>query len=68
VTRGVDIGSFLTYDLVYRLTLPAQTTVTASVINLTDRDPPFARLDLSYDPFIANPLGRYFKLLVNKRF
>lgn len=67
-TRGVEIGSFLTYDLVYRLSLPAETTLTAGVINLTDRDPPFARLELSYDPFIANPLGRYYKLLVNKKF
>jgi iron complex outermembrane receptor protein len=67
-TRGVEIGSFLTYDLVYRLSLPAETTLTASVINIADEDPPFVRLDLSYDPFIANPYGRYFKLLLNKKF
>lgn len=66
--RGIEIGSFLTYDMVYRLSLPAATTLTASVINLTDRDPPFVRLDLGYDPFIANAYGRYFKLLLNKRF
>jgi iron complex outermembrane recepter protein len=65
---GIDIGSFLTYDAVYRLSLPQETTITASVINFTDRDPPLARLDLSYDPFIANPYGRYFKLLLNKKF
>jgi len=67
-TNGVNIDDFLTYDLVYRLSLPAKTTLTASVINLTDEDPPFARLDLSYDPFIANPYGRYFKVLLNKQF
>jgi iron complex outermembrane receptor protein len=66
--RGVEIGSFLTHDMTYRLSLPSQTTVTASVFNFTDRDPPFARLELSYDPFIANPLGRYYRLLVNKQF
>jgi iron complex outermembrane receptor protein len=44
------------------------TTVSASVINLTDKDPPFARLDLNYDPFIANPLGRYFKVGVGTKF
>ncbi len=66
--RGVEIGSFLTHDLVYRLSLPSETTITASVINIADRDPPFARLELSYDPFIANPLGRYYKLLLNKKF
>ena len=67
-TRGVEIGSFLTHDLVYRLSLPSETTLTASVINVADKDPPFVRLDLSYDPFIANPYGRYFKLLLNKKF
>lgn len=66
-SRGVEVGSFLTHDVTYRLSLLQQTTLTASVINFTDRDPPFARLALFYDPFIANPLGRYFKLLVSKQ-
>jgi iron complex outermembrane recepter protein len=65
---GIDIDSFLTHDLVYRLSLPGETTVTASVFNIADRDPPFVRLDLSYDPFIGNPLGRYYKLALSKRF
>lgn len=68
VGPGVQIGSFLTHDLTYRLSLPAETTLTASVFNFTDRDPPLARLELSYDPFIANPLGRYYRVLVNKKF
>jgi iron complex outermembrane recepter protein len=68
VGPGVEIGSFLTHDLTYRLSLPAETTITASVYNFTDRDPPLARLELSYDPFIANPLGRYYRVLLNKRF
>jgi len=63
-----EVGSFLTHDLVYRLQLPSDTTFTASVINLTDRDPPLVRLDLSYDPFIGNPLGRYFKIAAIKQF
>ncbi|WP_218042618.1 TonB-dependent receptor domain-containing protein [Steroidobacter gossypii] len=63
-----EIGSFLTHDLVYRLQLPGETTLSAAVINLTDRDPPLARLDLSYDPFIGNPLGRYFKVSAIKQF
>jgi iron complex outermembrane receptor protein len=68
VPQGLEVGSFLTYDAVYRLSLPQETTITASVINFTDRDPPLTRLDLSYDPFLANPYGRYFKLLLNKKF
>lgn len=63
-----EVGSFLAHDLVYRVTLPSQTTLTAAVINFTDRDPPFARLELNYDPFITNPIGRSFKLALNKRF
>jgi iron complex outermembrane receptor protein len=63
-----DIGSFLTHDLVYRLQLPAETTLSASVFNVADRDPPLVWLDLSYDPFIGNPLGRYFKVAMTKQF
>lgn len=63
-----DIGSFLTHDLVYRLQLPSKTTFSASVFNLTDRDPPLVWLDLSYDPFIGNPLGRYFKVALTQEF
>ena len=65
---GQKIDAFVTTDIAYRVFLPWDTTVSASVINLFDQDPPFARLDLSYDPFTANPYGRYFKLNVTKRF
>ena len=65
---GQKIDAFITNDLSYRVFLPWQTTLTASVINVFDADPSFARLDLSYDPFTANPLGRYFKLGVTKKF
>jgi iron complex outermembrane receptor protein len=66
--EAFEQGSFLTYDLVYRLSLPSQTTVTASVLNLADRDPPFSRVEYSYDPFTANPFGRIIKIAANKRF
>jgi iron complex outermembrane receptor protein len=65
---GETIDAFVTTDLAYRVFLPWDTTVSASVINMFDQDPPFARLDLSYDPFTANPIGRHFKLNVTKRF
>jgi iron complex outermembrane receptor protein len=32
------------------------------VQNLFDQEPGGARLELSYDPFIGNPLGRTFKI------
>ncbi len=65
---GRKIDAFVTHDLSYRVFLPWDTTLSASVINVLDEDPPFARLDLSYDPFTANPLGRYYKLGVTKKF
>ena len=66
--NGMKIDAFITNDLAYRVLLPWDTTLTASVINVFDQDPSFARLDLSYDPFTANPLGRYYKLGVTKKF
>ena len=68
VTNGVNIGSFTTYDLDYRVNLRWQTTLNLSVINLLDTMPPIARTDLSYDAFTANALGREFKIGVTKKF
>ena len=66
--RGKVIGEFITTDVIYRLQLPWDADVTLGVVNLFDIDPPFARLDYSYDPFTANPLGRQVKFAFNKRF
>ena len=65
---GQKIDAFVTTDLAYRVFLPWDTTLSAAVINVFDQDPSFARLDLSYDPFTANPLGRYYKVNIVKRF
>jgi len=40
----------------------------ASVYNISDEDPPFARLDLNYDPYTANAFGRMIKIGVQWRF
>jgi iron complex outermembrane recepter protein len=68
VTAGSNIDEFITVDLDYRIQLPWDTTATFSVDNVFDEEPPFARLDLNYDPFTANPLGRVLKVSVKKRF
>lgn len=68
VANGKTIGSFTTIDLAYRAMLPWNTTITLSATNLLDRDPPFARLDLNYDPFSASSLGRVFKVGFDKKF
>jgi iron complex outermembrane recepter protein len=67
-TRGSTIKSTTLVDLDYRVQLPWDTTVTLSVDNIFDEDPSFARLDLNYDPFTGNPLGRVFKIAARKRF
>ncbi|MDZ4374760.1 MAG: TonB-dependent receptor [Phenylobacterium sp.] len=67
-TIGNKVKNFYTLDLTYRIELPWDTTVTASVFNIFDRDPSGARLEAGYDPFIGNPYGRTFKLGARKRF
>ena len=68
-TPGKNVDAFKSYDLSYRVKLPANLTASATVFNLTDEDPPFARLDLSYDPLQgANPVGRIVKVGVMKSF
>jgi iron complex outermembrane recepter protein len=65
---GRKLDGWLTADLTYRVFLPWETTAVVSVDNITDEDPPFARLDLGYDPFTHNPLGRTVKLNLTKKF
>lgn len=67
--RGKQIGDFATIDLNYTLNVERiGLQLTASVQNLTNVDPPFARLDLNYDPFTGNPLGRVYKVGLRQKF
>ena len=66
--QGKNIDHYITNDITLRLQLPFDMTGTASVENVFDQDPPFVRLNLSYDPFTADGLGRTFKLGLRKRF
>ena len=66
--NGKNIDAFVTTDLTYRVFLPWDATATVSVDNMFDEDPPFARLDLSYDPFTASGLGRTWKVSLTKKF
>jgi iron complex outermembrane receptor protein len=67
-TLGKHIDSFVTHDLNYRVELPWEMRLVASVENITDEEPPFVRLELAYDPFTANAFGRIYKLGLTKRF
>ena len=68
VAGGKTIDSTLITDLTYRVFLPADTTMVITVDNLFDQDPSFARLDLNYDPFTGDPLGRTYKFSLTKKF
>ena len=68
ISAGKEIEAFVTHNITYQVMLPWETTATLTLENLTDEDPPFARLDLSYDPFTGNALGRTVKVGFNKKF
>jgi iron complex outermembrane receptor protein len=58
----------ITHDLVYTGQLPWDTTVTAGIINIFDKDPPFTRSQYNYDYTNAYFLGRTFQFGVRKKF
>lgn len=68
VTAGKTIDSFTTVDLTWRWSLPTGTGLSLALFNLFDADPSFARLDQSFDPFTASPLGFTAKLGVSQAF
>jgi iron complex outermembrane receptor protein len=71
------VSSWTTADAVvsYDIGSPAGpfrgTSIALSVVNLTDRDPPYvtnyAGFPINYDGVNANPLGRFFSLRLQKR-
>lgn len=66
--QGATIDSMTTADLNLLMDLREDLTMSFTVINLTDEDPSFARLDYNYDPLIGNALGRQYKLGFTARF
>ena len=68
VAAGKTIDAQTLTDLAYRVFLPWDTTMTLAVTNLFDQDPSYARLDLGYDPFTGDPLGRTYKVGLRKKF
>ena len=68
VSTGQKIDAWLTANFTYQWEVSQDLTLSATVENLTDKDPPFARLDMSYDPFTASSLGRTIKVGIRKIF
>ena len=57
------IEDLTTVDALYNARLlNDKATVSLSVINIFDEDPPHASTDLNYDAFTHNPFGRMWKL------
>lgn len=59
------VDSQTTFDLNYIYRGFQSTTLSLSVVNLTDEDPAEARGDLAYDPFTHNAFGRMVKVGFN---
>ena len=68
VTGGVDIAAYKTHDVFYTWDVLDKTTLSLSVVNALDADPPLTRNEYSYDPFTASPLGRVFKVGLRQAF
>jgi iron complex outermembrane receptor protein len=66
--NGAKIDDSWMHEIDYRVLLPWDVTVNLSIDNVFDTEPSFARLDLNYDPFTGNALGRTYKLGVKKVF
>jgi len=61
---GAEVKSFTQHDLNVQYDLPMggmTTQLQFGIENFTNANPPASRLELSYDPFIGNPLGRVFR-------
>lgn len=66
--QGQTIKAQVTYDGTVVFNLPYDSTLSFSVENILDSDPSFARLELNYDPFTGDAIGRTFKVGFTKRF
>ena len=66
------ISPWNTFDLQYVVSLDnligRSTALTLGVINVADRDPPVAQLNLGYDPIVHDPRGRVVYLAINQKF
>ena len=69
VGGNLRIAEYFQHDLTYRVELPWDTSLTVSVQNLLDTDPPFAfGTQYNYDFSSGNPLGRVIAIGVRKHF
>lgn len=67
-TAGRTIDSHITHNLTYRYDLNENVTLSAVLDNVFDEEPPFARLEMNYDPVTHSPLTRTLKVGAKVRF
>ena len=60
--KFAKIDKQVTHDVHYINNMIEDLTLSLSLINITDEDPPVASVDLGYDAFTHNPFGRMLKL------
>ncbi len=63
-TFGAKVNSFTQHDINFQYDIPMggmTTQLQFGIDNFTNADPPASRLELSYDPFIGNGLGRVYR-------
>ncbi len=54
--------NWITADFTYRYQYAENVSLTLTVQNILDRDPPLVQEEFGYDPFIADPLGRTIEI------
>ena len=57
-----DIDDHVTHDITYVNNMVDNLTISLSVFNVTDEDPPQVANDVNYDPYNHSPFGRMIKL------
>ncbi|MDE2619084.1 MAG: TonB-dependent receptor [Sphingomonadales bacterium] len=65
------IGAWNSFDLQYNRTfsgIAGGTTLSLGVVNVFDKSPPVAQLNLGFDPIVHDPRGRVFTVALNQKF
>ncbi|MBI1361182.1 MAG: TonB-dependent receptor plug domain-containing protein [Alphaproteobacteria bacterium] len=68
IQYGENGEDWITADFTYRYELSDSFSLTGTVANIFDRDPPPAQEEFGYDPRMGNPLGRTFEVGLKKTF
>jgi iron complex outermembrane recepter protein len=68
VTFGRKVSDYYTHNVHVNWQAPWDLQLSLSVVNVFNEDPPKVRHQLSYDPYIGDPLGRTWEFGIRKTF